>query len=51
MPMNWIFTPERPTRTDAANSKPTGLDWDVLGEERLDEIPVLRRLERTDSDP
>ena len=51
VPMDWISTPERPIRTDAADSKPTGLDWDVLGEERLDEIPILRRLERADSDP
>jgi 5-formyltetrahydrofolate cyclo-ligase len=44
VPMNWLFTPERSIRAGASNSKPTGIEWDILSEERLDEIPILRRL-------
>lgn len=49
VPMDWLFTPERSVRTDTVDDKPTRLEWDILPEERLDEIPVLRQLERTDS--
>lgn len=50
VPMDWLFTPGRSVRTSAADSKPTGIEWEILGEDRLDEIPVLRRLERRCSD-
>lgn len=50
VPMNWLFTPERSVRTDTSDGKPTGIEWGLLSEERLDEIPVLRRLKQTDSD-
>ncbi|WP_336345398.1 5-formyltetrahydrofolate cyclo-ligase [Halalkalicoccus ordinarius] len=42
--MDLIVTPERTIRTEAGG-KPAGIDWSLLSEERLDEIPVLRRLE------
>ena len=45
VPMDWLFTPARSIRTDAPASKPSGIDWDELADERLDEIPVLDRLE------
>ena len=44
VPMDRLFTPGRSVRADASGGKPTGIDWDALGEERLDEIPVLGRL-------
>jgi 5-formyltetrahydrofolate cyclo-ligase len=50
VPMDWLFTPGRSVRTVASDSKPTGLDWDILSEKRLDEIPVLRRLQQTYAD-
>lgn len=50
VPIDRLFTPGRSVRTDAEDSKPTGIEWDVLSEERLDEIPILRRLEQTHSD-
>jgi 5-formyltetrahydrofolate cyclo-ligase len=45
VPMDWVFTPEWSVRTEATADKPVGIEWTVLGEERLDEIPILRRLE------
>jgi 5-formyltetrahydrofolate cyclo-ligase len=47
VPIDRICTPERRVRTETAGSKPAGIDWDALSAERLDEIPILRRLERT----
>jgi 5-formyltetrahydrofolate cyclo-ligase len=44
VPIDWLFTPERSVRTEAADDKPTGVNWAVLGDDRLDEIPVLREL-------
>jgi 5-formyltetrahydrofolate cyclo-ligase len=45
VPMDWIFTPDRIVRTGAPREKPVGIEWSALGEDRLDEIPVLRRIE------
>ena len=41
--MDLIVTPERTIRTEASE-KPSGIQWAELSEERIDEIPVLRRL-------
>lgn len=43
VPMDLIVTPERTVRPDGAE-KPPGIDWELLSEERLEEIPVLGRL-------
>ncbi|EJN58304.1 5-formyltetrahydrofolate cyclo-ligase [Halogranum rubrum] len=43
VPMDLVVTPDRLVRTDSPFPRPTGIDWDVLDDERLDEIPVLRR--------
>jgi 5-formyltetrahydrofolate cyclo-ligase len=40
--MDLIATPERVIRP-AGGSKPAGLDWDLLDDERIAEIPVLER--------
>jgi len=42
--MDLVVTPERVVRPEGSN-QPAGLDWDLLGDDRRDEIPVLRRLE------
>jgi 5-formyltetrahydrofolate cyclo-ligase len=42
VPMTLVVTPERVVET-GATGKPTGVDWD-LASDRLDEIPLLRRL-------
>lgn len=43
VPMDLVVTPDRLVRTESPFPRPTGIDWDSLDEERLDEIPVLRR--------
>lgn len=43
VPMDLIITPERAIRP-ASREKPSGIRWAELSEERIDEIPVLRRL-------
>ncbi|RQG88783.1 5-formyltetrahydrofolate cyclo-ligase [Natrarchaeobius halalkaliphilus] len=43
VPMDLIVTPERVRRPDERDS-PTGIDWDRLDPDRLEEIPVLERL-------
>ena len=43
VPMDLIITPERTIRP-ASQEKPSGIRWAELSEERIDEIPVLRRL-------
>ncbi|VTT86127.1 5-FCL-like protein [Halorubrum sp. DM2] len=49
VPLDLVITPERTIRIDTPYARPSGVDWDVLGEERLDAIPVLReRAPRTD---
>ena len=45
VPMDQLHTPERSIRTDAAAEKPSGIDWGALSDERLEEIPILARLE------
>ena len=42
VPIDRIVTPERTVRTGAPATKPAGIAWDALDEER--EIPVLERL-------
>ncbi|MFO8115094.1 MAG: 5-formyltetrahydrofolate cyclo-ligase [Halorubrum sp.] len=41
VPLDLIVTPERTIRTETPYERPSGIDWDALGPERLDEIPVL----------
>jgi 5-formyltetrahydrofolate cyclo-ligase len=45
VPMDQIHTPERTIRTDSAGGKPSGIDWGALDDDRLEEIPILSRLE------
>lgn len=44
--MDLVVTPERTIRPDASR-KPSGIDWNLLSSDRLEEIPVLQTL-RTD---
>ncbi|QCC58370.1 5-formyltetrahydrofolate cyclo-ligase [Natrinema thermotolerans] len=41
--MNLVVTPDRVVRPETGD-QPTGIDWELLADERLAEIPVLRRL-------
>lgn len=45
VPIDWIFTPSRTIRAEATDAKPAGIEWSVLSDDRLDEIPILRRIE------
>jgi 5-formyltetrahydrofolate cyclo-ligase len=44
VPMDLVVTPDRVVRTETPHDRPTAVDWDLLDEERLAEIPVLARL-------
>ncbi|MGM0604278.1 MAG: 5-formyltetrahydrofolate cyclo-ligase [Halobacteriota archaeon] len=44
VPIDEILTPDRRVSTGGDRPRPIGIDWDALDEERIDEIPVLRRL-------
>ncbi|MBP1921546.1 5-formyltetrahydrofolate cyclo-ligase [Halorubrum alkaliphilum] len=41
VPMDLIVTPDRVVRPTGSAERPTGVDWDLLDEETLSEIPVL----------
>ncbi len=43
VPIDIVCTPERTFRPPAGD-RPTGIDWEALPVDRLEEIPVLRRL-------
>ncbi len=43
VPLDVIVTPERVVRTETPHERPTGIDWDALDDERIEEIPVLER--------
>ena len=49
VPIEWICTPEQTIEADAGGPKPTGVRWDALDDERLEEIPILRRMARNSS--
>ncbi|WP_396611532.1 5-formyltetrahydrofolate cyclo-ligase [Haloferax sp. S1W] len=44
VPMDIVVTPERMIRTETPSDRPTGIDWDALSDEQIDEMPVLQRL-------
>ena len=43
VPLSVAVTPERTVRTRAGRPKPSGVVWDELADERVEEIPVLER--------
>lgn len=45
VPIDRIYSPERAVRTDAADAKPDAIAWEVLDDDRVEEIPILRRLQ------
>jgi 5-formyltetrahydrofolate cyclo-ligase len=44
VPIDHVVTPERAVETSTDRPRPSGIDWDALGEDRLSEIPILQRL-------
>ncbi|GAB3681584.1 5-formyltetrahydrofolate cyclo-ligase [Salinarchaeum chitinilyticum] len=47
VPMDLLVTPERAIRADSSGNvaRPTGIDWALLDEERIEAIPVLQQLQ------
>lgn len=45
VPIDLIVTPDRIVR-DERREKPSGIQWEALSAERIDDIPILRRLQR-----
>ena len=44
VPIDVVCTPTRTLRVDEPGPKPSGIDWDRIDDERLEEMPVLARL-------
>lgn len=44
VPMDVVVTPERVVRTESPYERSTGIDWDALSDEKIEEIPLLQRL-------
>lgn len=44
LPMDVIVTPERVLRTDRRDDRPDGIDWELLEDSTIREIPILQRL-------
>jgi 5-formyltetrahydrofolate cyclo-ligase len=44
VPIDQVVTPDRQFRADTPETKPTGVDWEQLDDERVEAIPVLDRL-------
>ena len=41
VPLDIVVTPERVVETETPHDRSTGVDWDALSDERIEEIPVL----------
>lgn len=44
VPIDLVVTPEWDIRTEASETKPPGIAWTELTDERIEEIPILQRL-------
>lgn len=51
VPLSVLCTPETTIEVDDPPLAPEGIDWSLLSEERLDEMPVLRKLREARRDP
>lgn len=51
VPLSVVCTPETTIEVDDPPPAPGGIDWPLLSEDRLDEMPVLRKLRRSSGDP
>jgi 5-formyltetrahydrofolate cyclo-ligase len=48
VPLDIVATPDRVIETEAPDDRPTGVDWDTLPAERVEEMPVLAERAPTD---
>ncbi|MFM9268187.1 5-formyltetrahydrofolate cyclo-ligase [Tychonema sp. BBK16] len=46
--LNWIVTADEVIETNTSYPRPTGLNWDSLRSEQLEQIPILRKLREQD---
>jgi 5-formyltetrahydrofolate cyclo-ligase len=44
IPLDLVVTPERTVETGSRYGRPAGVRWDLLTEEKIESIPLLRRL-------
>lgn len=44
LPLSLVVTPEGAIEVDEPPPGPSGIDWELLGEERLEEMPILQEL-------
>ncbi|WP_128476998.1 5-formyltetrahydrofolate cyclo-ligase [Halorussus pelagicus] len=42
VPLDFVVTPTETIRTETDSAKPSGVFWDALSDERVEEIPVLK---------
>jgi 5-formyltetrahydrofolate cyclo-ligase len=49
VPLDLVVTPERTIRTDGADAKPSGIAWDVLDADRIEQMPVLSALDSSEA--
>jgi 5-formyltetrahydrofolate cyclo-ligase len=45
VPIDWVFTPEGTYQTEDTSEKPESIAWGLLNREKIEEIPILSRLE------
>jgi 5-formyltetrahydrofolate cyclo-ligase len=50
VPLDIVVTPERIIEVDRTRDRPTGVDWDLLTDDRLAEIPALDARTSADND-
>jgi len=44
VPLDWILTPEKIVETNTSLEKPSGIEWELLDEDALKEMPVLKKI-------
>jgi len=46
IPLNFIVTPQRVIEVTASYARPKGICWSALPQDKIDDIPVLQKLQR-----
>lgn len=44
VPLDWILTPEKVVETHTSLEKPSGIEWELLDENDLEDMPVLKNI-------
>ncbi len=48
VPLDWILTPEKIVETNTSLEKPSSIDWELLDEDDLEKMPVLKNIKKVD---